>query len=375
MKKIILTSVITAILFTQITANTYADVSETSSEPEPENQVTYMNLDDAVNYALEHNNSIKSAEATILVNQYTKSAAIKTYKNLNEIKDGSTFQAVLSLKGYDLEMATLQYDNSVRNLEVIKTDTKNTVKTDFYAYFSSVEKLDIAKTNLENTKEKLGFAETRLENGLISQLDYESFELAVLKAENSYNQAQRNVDHCLETIKYDIDFPIDEELEITGTMPEIAVEYVSAEDAVVLAKSMSQYITLEKNIELAEKRWEHAKNYYFPFEHSFSIEKYTYEAAQADYINNVKALEQNIKNAYINLLNQKENLEYTEKELEHAKKLTDVAYTKYEMGMMTANEYIETEQNYFTSMNSLLDAKLAYRSAALAYKATYTTDE
>lgn len=378
MKKVLVSVIIISMLYSSAIINSYAEeisLTEEETTEQTVNQTTYMNIDDAINYALEHKCSIKSAEAAILVNKYSKGAALKNYNNLNKVKDGSTFQSVLALKGFELETATLKYDNSVRELEVLKKDCKNNVKTNFYTYFSSVEKLDIAKTNQDNAKEKLGFAKTRLDTGIISQLDYESFELAVMKAENAYTQAQRTVNQCLENIKYAIDFPVNEELVITGSMPEINVEFVSADEAVKLSKSLTNYITLEKNFELAQKRWEYAENYYFPSEHSYYIEKYTYEQAKADYASNVNALEQNIKSAYNNLLNQRDNLNYTEKELEHAKKLTDVAYTKYEMGLMTASDYIETEQNYFTSTNGYLDAKLAYRTAALKYKATYTTTE
>ncbi len=377
MKKIVILTLLTALLSSQSLITSYAEdkvVAEALTEQAIETTV-YMDVTEGVEYALNHSLSLASEVSGIYTNKYSYGDALKTYNNyIKRTNEASTFDTGLLVKKYYVELAKLQYDSTERAFDTAKLKLKNDVTAAFYTYYNCVEKEKLAKVNLDNANEKMTFQKARLDNGIISQLDYELFELSVMSAENALDAAKRDTELALISIKNIINFEAGKELVITGELPEIEVSYVNADEAIELSRTQNSYITLTQNHEIAKKRWDFAQNYYFPAEHGYSIEKYTYETACSDYQMNVNNIDNGIRQTYYTLLNLEDNIEYSQKYVDYQKKSTDVAYTKYEMGMITANTYVETEQSYFKAQNDLMDLKLSYRNTALSYKAMYSVE-
>ena len=200
--------------------------AQDSSTPENVSETVVVSMDEnkAVAYALENSNAIKSVIADCNAKKYQVSDAKKSYDNFHKNPyEASSFEVSLLRRGYYVDMAQLQYDSSLRTLEIEKTNLKNQVKSDIYTYFNNKNKQALAEKNLENAEEKLTFAKARLDNGTISRLDYTLFELSALNARNSLSQAERNTALSLDTIKTTINLPKEKELKIIGTMPEIDI--------------------------------------------------------------------------------------------------------------------------------------------------------
>ncbi|MBQ3037826.1 MAG: TolC family protein [Clostridia bacterium] len=330
-----------------------------------------MDIGEGISYAMENSLTLKSSKANIEANRYTMISNRKTYQSYREIEMPATsFDTGLMLSGYYVDLTKMQYNISLREHEIKKSELKNDVESCFYEYYNCVEKEKLAQTNLDNIKEKAEFQKARLENGMISELDYELFNLSVKNAENALVSAKRNTELSLDKIKSTINF--EGELLIKGEMPELNVEYVDYNEAITMSRTHNTYLAMAEGFDMSEKKWEYAKAYYFPNEYSYGVERYTFEAAQADYKRNLTAFDNGIKSTYFTLLELKDNLDYMEKYTEYLSRCKDVSYTKYEMGMITANQYVDDEQSYFGAKNDLMDLKLAYRTTALAYKSMYT---
>lgn len=336
-----------------------------------EGNPVYMNVREGINYALKHSLDLKSSAANIQANRYTMITNKNTYDNYTKAEvSASTFDTGLVLSGYYVDLTRMQYNISLREHEIKKIELENEVEGCFYEYYNCVEKEKLAQKNLDNINEKAKFQKIRFESGVISELDYELFGLSVINAENLLADAKRKTELSLDKIKSTINF--EGELLINGEMPEISVEYVDYVEAQRLSRTHNTYLAMSDGFEMSQKRWEYAKAYYFPNEYSYSVEKYTFEAAEADYQANLKAFDDGIKSTYFTLLELKDNLDYMEKYTEYLRRCKEVSYTKYEMGMITANQYVDDEQSYFSAVNDLMDLRLAYRTTALAYKSMYT---
>lgn len=335
-----------------------------------------MDIDKAVEYALNNSNKIKSAQADAETKRYQRADAKRNYNNfLEHPYESSTFEVSLLRRGYYVDMTELSYNSALRTIEIEKQNLKNQVKTDIYTYYNNLKKQELAQKNLDNATEKCTFAKARLANGTISQLDYTLFELSVINAQNSLKQATRNTELSLNNIKSTINLPRENELKIIGTMPEINISYLSANEAIAGSRTQNTYLVLEDSFEAAKKRMTAAEGYYFPSEIAYQIEKYTYNKAEADFKLNVAALDDGIRSAYNSLLNLGDTITYTKQYLDYLERKTQAAYTKYEMGMITANDYVATEQEYFQAQNDYMDLLLNYRTAALQYKSMYTTED
>lgn len=352
------------------------DTSSTVAAAETAAEAAVMNIDRAIEYAQNNSDKIKSVQADSEMKRYQWIDARRNYINFQKKPyEAATFEVSLLRRGYYVDMTELSYNSSLRTIEIEKLNLKNQVKTDIYTYYNNLKKQELAKKNLDNAAEKRTFAKARLDNGTISQLDYTLFELSVVNAENSLKQAERNTALSLSNIKSTINYPQENELTITGSMPEIAVSYLSADEAVAASRTQNTYLVLADSFEAAKKRLTAAEGYYFPSEISFQIEKYTYDKAEADFKMNVDSLDNGIRTTYNKLLDLGDSIAYTEQYLDYLEKNTQAAYTKYEMGMITANNYVETEQEYYKAQNDYMDLLLSYRTAALQYKALYTSED
>ena len=339
-------------------------------------EAVVMDINKAVEYAQNNSNKIKSVQADAEMKRYQRADAKRNYNNfLEHPYESSTFEVSLLRRGYYVDMTELSYNSALRTIEIEKLKLKNQVKTDIYTYYNNLKKQELAKKNLDNASEKRTFAKARLDNGTISQLDYTLFELSVINAQNTLKQAERNTELSLNNIKSTINFPRENELKIIGTMPEINISYLSANEAIADSRTQNTYLVLEDSFEAAKKRMTAAEGYYFPSEIAYQIEKYTYNKAEADFNLNVAALDDGIRNAYNSLLNLGDTITYTKQYLDYLERKTQAAYTKYEMGMITANDYVATEQEYFKAQNDYMDLLLNYRTAALQYKSMYTAED
>jgi|GEM_PF-2070673 len=339
-------------------------------------EAVIMDIDTAVEYAQNNSDKIKSVQSDSEMKRYQWIDARRNYINFQKKPyEAATFEVSLLRRGYYVDMTELSYNSSLRTIEIEKLNLKNQVKTDIYTYYNNLKKQELAKKNLDNAAEKRTFAKARLDNGTISQLDYTLFELSVVNAENSLKQAERNTALSLSNIKSTINYPQENELTITGSMPEIAVSYLSADEAIAASRTQNTYLVLADSFEAAKKRLTAAEGYYFPSEIAFQIEKYTYDKAEADFRINVDSLDNGIRTTYNKLLDIGDSIAYTKQYLDYLEKNTLAAYTKYEMGMITANSYVETEQEYYKAQNDYMDLLLSYRTAALQYKALYTNED
>lgn len=344
--------------------------------PVPQN--TVMTADEAVDYALSHSLSLAAAKAGVSSAQYSRNTAYKTYRNFTKSKyelDASTFEAGLSYTGYYVDAADTQLAIAERNLKIQENSLKTDVRNAFYSYLNTKNKTELAKTALESAREKENFAKARQESGVISALDYQSFQLSVLNSQNALNQAIRNEEDSLRSLKDLLNFPEDQTLSASGSFTAEAPAYLAPEEAVPLSRTQNTYKNLSDAQTLAKNRWDRAQGYYFPNQSEYSVEKANFEQSDAEFQSNVRGLVTGIHSAYNGLLTLKENIEYLERSVELLSTNTQAMYLRYEMGMVTANDYLDAEQKLFETKNSLLDLKLTYYTSIQKYNALYQDSE
>lgn len=224
-------------------------------------------------------------------------------------------------------------------------------------------------------QEKLDYAKVKKDSGAISELEYTSFELAVKNAQNAVNQAERAIDLAELKVKFTLNYPSENELILQGSFQTPTIAVKNADEAVALSKFHVDYLTLADAFSLAEMRWSQAQNWYFPIQPGYEIERAAYQSAQADYQKNTNDLEMGIRTLFDNLQTIKESTQYMQENVALLQRSTDAAKLQYEMGMITANDLIDKQQQYFNAQNQLKDLELSYLTTALQYRAMYTYED
>ncbi len=234
----------------------------------PETEIISLTVDQAVEYALEHSRTLKSADIDLEIkarasryswnvflptvqasgtmsraSDYTPStgdvisyALGKTTKIPSSFdKEEDRWSVVGNLSAslnlslayiWQIRAAKADYENGKITYEQSTKKTVMNIKKLFYGLLVQQESLKIQKTSLENARQRMVQAETNFKNGTIpelsllqTQVNYENTKPDVEDAENSLNQQ-------FETFVFLIGMPVGTKISLEGN---IAPSYIEAD--------------------------------------------------------------------------------------------------------------------------------------------------
>lgn len=339
-----------------------------------------MTVEEATQYALENSPAYKSAIAAAKANEYSAKESAKTYKNYH---DSDSYLSQMSITSFDLYLVRMGYVKNAadfqlrvaeRECERQNSSIKLTVRNNFYTYLSSKEKVKIAEDNLASVQERLAQATEKKKLGTVSDLEYTTFENSVLSAQNALAQAQRTAESDLRALKLTLGYELDGELSVSGKFERNTEKPLTPTEAIARLSTSADYMTLNETLALAEERAEWAQRWYFSSENGYWTEKYTLEKAQADNKNSLESIKSGIYTMYDALLTLDESINQVEASIALLKSNVDAAKLQYDLGMITAQDYVELQQQYVDAKNSLVDLQLSEYVAKLQYKSLYTYD-
>ncbi len=336
-----------------------------------------MTVEQAVEYALSNSYEFAKKDAEIQAGKYTSYDAHNAYKSLkkNPLLEVKSFDTYLVLQAYYKDAAKLSLTVSERAEADLVVSVSNSVKGDFYTYLNSLRSVELAEENLSVLAENLEAAKVRHNIGTLSALDLQSFELGVKSAELSLSSAKRTAEANLQKLKNTINYKEEEELTPIGSFKFQVKEPVAYETAKELCLNSNTCINLKDNLTLAGKRWYWAYRFYSQAENAYKVEKANYQKAEADYNINIDNIKLNLLNMYNSLLTLKEQIELSGEQVNHLKNTADAMYLRYEMGQVTANDYRQTQQEYFKARNDLNSLELSYYITNLNYESLFSMED
>ena len=344
-------------------------------------------VDDAVNYALENSFNLKALETDITKAKYTVSQEKFNKRQYDNVKykyeSGLEFSYTVSTgyaaslykNGYMLNTAEMQLRIAERAYEEKKYSLKSTVSQSFCTYLGNVAKTENAKRNLELTEEQKKQADLKYAQGQITKIDLQTFEMNVKNARNTLNAQERATELSMASLKNAMSYPADEELNVSGKLEIAEMDQTTPEEAIQKAQSHVNILNLKDVYDNAKEKYNYAMQWYTSPQIDYYIEKATMERAEQDYINNKNALELQIKSNYNNMVTCYENLDYLEDNLVYVKDLANIAKLRYDMGQITATDYVNYTNQVYDVESKLEDVKLAAWSALRSYRSTYTFDD
>ncbi len=333
-----------------------------------------MTVDQAVEYALSHSDVFSKQEASVISSTYSYYQAKIAQKSLKENKylENMTIDMYLSYTGYYTEAAKLGETVAKRGMENLKKQVSQEVKNKFFTYLNSVHIQSIAKENMDISYDRMTAAKKKLDMGVISPLDYKSFELVYEGTVNSYNQATRDKQYNLTDLKNTMNYPLDKDLVPVGEFEYEIKEPLSQADAIKLSRSGNTYLNIADNFALAQLKWTCCSKYYLTTDHGYKIEEANMKSAESDFRANVNSFDMTIRSSYNSLVTMKEQLDYSLSYVQYLKDNADAMYVRYQMGMVTANDWRQSQQEYYQGRNDYDKLRLAYYIASLSYEGLYS---
>lgn len=373
-KKIILCLLIGVL---SVSSATFAHAAETGTETVVSSQTsekksTSMTIDKAIEYAMEHSSKIAADKAAVKYYEALMAQA-KSLKYQYGTQPALSDEMYLIKSGYRLSEVQMALNNAERTLESTEYSTRSSVYQYFYTYLSGVEKEKIAKTSLEQAEITLEQAKAKYKNGLISANDVTNFEIALQSAKNTLASQQRTNDATMETLKYTIGYPLDDELILTGKL-EIPSDTVGLSYEEVLKNVREKnptILTIKENMSLADTMMETYSAWYPSNTFNYAIQKTSYDKGVIENQNSIDQILLSVRPLYNSLCSAQEGLALAEYSIEQVSaKLTAVS-AKFDMNMATSSEYINALQSKTETETGLIDAKLGIMLADRAYRSMY----
>lgn len=376
MKKLILLVLSVSALASSLPYAVYAaqdsETVQTQEQTAAEKTPQVFTIDDAVKYALENNKNLIALNETLTANEYALKGENQSYKYYrdNAIPSSAIGTYYIAV-GYQVETAKYQIRKSKRDIVQNEYNIKMAVEKAFYEYLNKLKKIDIAKSNLENAKEKFNQAKVKNAQGTLSDLELSQFEVNVMSGENTLKSENRELEVYMLNLKNTIGYPLDEELKISGEFKLPEMDKTTPEQAVEKSLTNVNMVELRDSYDLAALNYKVNINWYSGAQPQYYNAKATYEAATQQYNQSVNQNTISVITAYNNMAAAYDGVDYMQKQLEVTRKNIDAQKVRYDMGMITASDYIDGVNQLAELEINAADTSLSAYLAALNYRAAY----
>lgn len=245
----------------------------------------------------------------------------------------------------DSKIYLLTYEQAEKNLAV-------TAQSDMISYYEDLIQKEQAEATLEEAKENLSLAQTKLAAGTITQLDLLTAQENVQTAQNSLTQLENTIKNLKENFQVLLGWSYNDSPQI-GNLPEVDEnEIQSMNPDTDLAQAIENNYALKIN----ERKLENAKNE--------TVKKQLTTAIA----NNKKQIGVSLSSAYNKVLSARLSLQQAQTKARLEQTNLSNAALKMAAGMMTQNAYDSQERSTKNSENEVKTAQIALLSAVENYK-------
>lgn len=332
-------------------------------------------IDKAIEYAKEHSRSmaaLTAAEATAKAQKEENRRSFKdTRESVFKADAGNGDSTFLVTTGYVYRSYIFQYAVAQRSRLQKEYTLESEVRNAFYSYLNTEDKVELAKSALKSANERVTYAQMKYNNGTISANDLENFKLSALKAQNDLNAAVRGRDLSMIQLKSTLNYPQEDELIVTGSFTRRPMDTTTVEEALKKSENSISRVNAEESLELAKLKRDRSVTHYTSGSLGAKSAKAEYAQAELDYYNTVEQLRIGIYSAYNNMADAYEGLEYCDKSLEITEKNVAAAKQRYDLGLITSDDYLSAVQQLDSLKNQISSAELSAYLATVQYKLQY----
>lgn len=327
---------------------------------------------------LQNSLQIKAAEENITSCELKEKADASLRKRINTTYDrtGSApgindIDTFLLTSGYVEYADAAQTTIAKRNLAETKYQLTMQLENKFYSCLNADKKIIAAQDALNNAKENKRIAEARLEAGLIGAIEASSFGLAVISAQNDFDDAVRSRDYLYSELKQLMSYPAEQGIKLSGSFERQTMNSTPLETALSAMDKTANKLNLDASLELQEKLLEKYRALYTTTMYDYQAQKYAYAKAEAEYNNNVGNLRLSIIDSYNTMVSTYSKLDYIDKAIELSEQQADAKKMSYELGLTTASDYIKAVQELDSLKLQRVDTEIGAYLTSKAYEMLY----
>lgn len=341
-----------------------------------------MTLSAAMEYAAAHHPQVLAAEAKVdqskTAVQEADGQRITAKRAVTNPPPGmgmmtANYQNYYAMNGYGVNNAKIALELAENGVAQAKEMVKLGVKSAYYQYATSVERVDLYQSDLTAAQERYQIAKIRLEQGAISQLELDTVALSVETAQSNLAQAKRNVDINAMSLKNAIGIPIDQQLTITGKLETPQKPETTMESALKLAgESGLDVKNAQLQTKIDELNYRAVTGWYQETTYQGKKAKYGYQAAQHNLTNSIETIKIGVAKAYDSMEKAFDTLVISQKSADLKEKQYEIAQAQFDLGMITATDLEDAANEALNSRLACADALYGTLMGAAQYEFSYT---
>lgn len=333
-------------------------------------EVTYtLSLEDAINMAMEENPQFISANTKIKNAQKQLEEAKKDRKNAKgAIRIPSGISLAFVKNGYYVAQAEVGVESAKR--ERIKAE--NTLRYELTQKYYSVKLAEALLKSAQDTykiaSENKNAIDIQFSLGLVSELDVNNAEYALMQSEAACDRYERNLSVARENLK--ISLQIDDEnsiLILTDGIEYRDFETNVSEDIEKAMETRLDVYSLKAASELAKSYADTMSLLLGEKSSEYSAANQSFVQSEYTYTNTKKLIGLSIKSSYNEILNTGDSLKLAEKNAEIKMQEYNVAKVQYDIGMITNTQLTGALNASTNAQIELENAKLNYKLAVEKY--------
>jgi len=186
------------------------------------------------------------------------------------VKYNSVATAKLTQKVFDpsfwvaLKAANISDDLSKQNLQ--KTDEQTAYDVSAAYYKAIILKMQLSNLSaiLKASEKNLTSAELKFANGMVKKVDVDKIKISYNNTKSQVDQAELNYRQALNTLKYQMGMPVEQEITPGGTLPEVESYFQKENNEQLNIHNRIDYQILQTNVRLYEADKENKVASYLP---------------------------------------------------------------------------------------------------------------
>lgn len=308
-----------------------------------------LDIDTAINMAIENSYSIKKLDIGIQQAQNSYNDALRNAANYNKmIPFVRGDQKLALIKGRDF--AQLEYKYAIFQYTNIKEAAKNELKLGVYQLYSGLitvkEGLEIEQKNFNNVEQQYKKAQLQLSLGQISPADAKSSEAAYMAEKAKLNQLQRQYDSLTKQLNQLLGVDINTKY-TSFTKDNLATQAYPKSYNDYIKDALTNRVKIRndnENINVKKLEFESIRAEY-PYNTSpqYQIAKFPIEDAKNKLETDKIDISIEINSLYNDLQNKIKKLEPEQKKYDSAKTTYEKALQSYNLGLVSKIDFDRAE--------------------------------
>ncbi|TZE82906.1 TolC family protein [Calorimonas adulescens] len=338
-------------------------------------------LEEAIDYALQNNDSLKNMDLQIEImqNQYDQvEYRLKRQfdvKDLNDIPDSKAYKMGVSTYDADRQVliAPKELKNGIDTLENTKKQLEEAIKLSveqaYYKVLEDEQNLDVLNTSLELAQKAQSIAKVQFDKGMITEDQLLQAEIGVSGVNMQIDQAKATLEKDMLNLKRQLGLPLKSELKLETVFKVPDISGIDVEEGVESAlKNRMEILEAKKDLDIKQQDFELIKKYYSDITFQYKSGLLNLNTSQEKLKSAEQDVELDVRSKYLDMKSASSALPVLQMNVEKAQESLRLAQLRFENGLGTIVDVLNAQNTLLQNQLDLVKTQHGLNLAKINYE-------